>query len=372
MTNTQPEYSSSPDVFCRICHSPMQKIDTLNINGSNEYVLEYTLNKEFPIDVFFCQDCYHGQLASTISATHYNKYENLNLEFVGNTLMKNERKRQLDLLLSNATNKKLLIDIGCGTGVFLENARSHFAHIMGIEPSIKACQILKEKNIPYINNYFARDLLQDQLCDAFYCSQVVEHLENPLSTLKDIYAVCEKNAVGIIEVPNGQEILEHSLFSYLFNEHINYFSISSLTRLASKAGFLIEYCNSYDKKNIEILLRKQHNTDISFSKRQQNIIKLVQRLPKNKRISAWGGGVSAGNLMTITEQYVSIRNWYDINPGLHGKYYAGCQTVISRPTVSEIQDDDIILLFNSKYDKEIISDLRSKKFDFSGEIIIIQ
>lgn len=318
----------------------------------------------------YCFDCQHLQIPYILSWQHYDAYDEPDLQYITKHLLGEDRKRQLALLEKYAPQKKLLIDIGCDTGDFLESAQRYFAEVVGIEPSVKSCEILKRKGIHHINAYFTRDLFIDNPIDAFYSSQVFEHLAEPLTVMKDIYAVCRDGAVGIIEVPDGQKIWEAKSFGYVVNEHINYFSPLSLTLLAARSGFSVECCNAYDGKNIEILLRKERQKNKNFTDRRDKIIVFIKSLPQNKRISAFGAGKNSHALMRLIEKHLSITNWYDNNPAVQGRYVVNCATKISAPNSERIRQDDIILLFNTRYDHAIVDELRTK-YEYKGEIITI-
>jgi hypothetical protein len=98
------------------------------------------------------------------------------------------------------------------------------------------------------------------------------------------------------------------------------------------------------------------------------MITLISELPKNKTISAFGAGLNAKKLMLLIEKHIKIKNLYDNNPDVQGKYIAGCNTAIRAPDKMSVQKDDIILLFNTKFDREIQNELYNK-YEFRGEVI---
>jgi SAM-dependent methyltransferase len=349
----------------------MENVDAVAIQkNAGDYYAEYTPSDEVSLDVFYCYNCQHGQISNKVFDGFYKDYDRPYLNFSFTTLQRGEHKRQLSLLEKYARTKGLLVDIGCDTGAFLEEGGLIFKEIIGIEPSTVACEILKGKSIPYINDYFSKEVFQGRCCDAFFCAQVFEHLSDPLQVLSDLHSVCNEGAVGIIEVPDGQRIWEEKDVPYLIMEHINYWSPASLMRLATKVGFHVQYCNTYDGKNIEILLKKPLVRTKTFSEKRDKLVAFISQLPKDKRISAWGAGVPACDSMAIIEKHIAVSNWYDINPGLHGKYGAGCKTRISKPDAKNIKGDDIILLFNTKYDDQIKDNLRNQ-YKYDGQILAI-
>ena len=72
--------------------------------------------------------------------------------------------------------------------------------------------------------------------------QVFEHLTDLYSVLNYALEILEPGGVGLINVPNGQRIVEENLYHQIIAEHVNYFTPESLATMAKRAGFdLIEY-----------------------------------------------------------------------------------------------------------------------------------
>jgi len=357
------------EMECRICYNPMPYIESIMCgisSGANFYSKPIDI-ESYKIPIYYCYDCTHMQIPYLIPEEIYNEY--CYSGYVTNNYFSTERKRQIDFMCNVNKSRGLFIDIGCGEGSCLEIAKEKFDEVLGIEPSKVYGKILSDKRIPYITDYFSKELLGERRCDFFFSSQVFEHLTDPISVLKDIYSVCNDNGVGIIEVPNGELNWIEKDFTYIIPDHINYFSPQSLIKMANKAGFSVNYCNCYDGKNLEILLHKRVVIN-SFADMMQTIIKKLEDLPKNKEISFWGAGAKMFALLPLIEKHASIKNIYDNDPGKHNCYIPGCKTSIIKPSVESVNANDIIVLINTKYDQEIIDELR-EKYGYRGDIRVI-
>lgn len=113
-----------------------------------------------------------------------------------------EKIARLEKLLDKFSGKKIL-DVGCGTGGFLIEAKKRGAVVFGIDPSqtaVEICQLKGIKNVkvgvgenlPYPTNYF----------DIVYCYTVLEHVENVEKTLKEVVRVTKKQGKIYIHTPN--------------------------------------------------------------------------------------------------------------------------------------------------------------------------
>lgn len=143
--------------------------------------------------------------------------------------------------LINTPSKKLL-DIGCGTGDFLQVAQKKGWQVEGTEISQKAALDARRK---IEGQVFIGDLLTLDLPLASYdvitLFHVVEHLINPVIFLRKIKSLLKPNGLFFLETPNIGGIgfkLSGQKWSHLIPpEHISYFDPQSLDVALTKAGF---------------------------------------------------------------------------------------------------------------------------------------
>lgn len=159
-------------------------------------------------------------------------------------------------------NKKIenILDIGCGTG-------DVFFGLNKISPIIKNCKRidLVEPNINYLNsakkkfklinkvnflNLSIEDLNPNIRYDLITIVDVLEHVDRPLSILKSVKKILDKDGILVIIVPNAKSLHRYvgmdkkyikSLYalSQIDHEvgHQRYFDSEKLYKLVIKAGF---------------------------------------------------------------------------------------------------------------------------------------
>lgn len=143
--------------------------------------------------------------------------------------------------LSLIKKKKLVVaDVGCGVGVFLNKFLDSNTTI-AIEPNLIFDKYLKNKfdyKYNYLKNFSDNSKLKIDLLFSFH---VIEHLENPLNFLNEIYKVLKKGATAFIITPNDNEILNHNIprFKefYYRTVHNWYFNKDSMQNLVSLSKF---------------------------------------------------------------------------------------------------------------------------------------
>lgn len=109
--------------------------------------------------------------------------------------------RYLDLAKKISPQAKSLLEIGCGSGFFLEEAIKHgIPNVWGVEPSTNAAsqapQNLKGKIILDIMRpgLFPKDTTFDIIC----IFQVLDHMSDPVGTLKECQKLLSPNGVILI------------------------------------------------------------------------------------------------------------------------------------------------------------------------------
>ncbi len=170
---------------------------------------------------------------------------------------KSRRARMWDArlrFLEGVAGRGRLLDVGCGDGAFLEQARRRGWEVAGTEISSWAaahaaatlgravfCGELREAAYPEAH------------FDAVTLWHVLEHVTEPLSLLEEVRRILKPRGVLIVAVPNRNDRVMQAayrlvkrrrpkLFSLRDREpHLFHFSAASLTRLVALAGFAVAW-----------------------------------------------------------------------------------------------------------------------------------
>ncbi len=144
-----------------------------------------------------------------------------------------------------------MLEVGAAGGKFLVKAREQGYDVMGVEVSPDACRIAGSLGISHFCGELEDAKFQDGSFDAVYLGDVLEHLQRPFSTLKEIYRITAQGGVVGLSCPTNIGLLSSkaglSVYALLGRErvaplppyHLYEFTPGSLKALLTGAGFRV-------------------------------------------------------------------------------------------------------------------------------------
>jgi 2-polyprenyl-3-methyl-5-hydroxy-6-metoxy-1,4-benzoquinol methylase len=139
-----------------------------------------------------------------------------------------------------ARNARLL-EIGCGTGVFLAKAREHGFDVEGLELSSYAAEFVRSMGIPVQTKSIEDANFGEGTWDAIVMREVIEHLPHPLESLKTVRRWLKPGGILFMATGNydcPERKLKGSDWFYFMPEgHLYYFSNRTMQKYLRTAGF---------------------------------------------------------------------------------------------------------------------------------------
>jgi len=167
------------------------------------------------------------------------------------------------------TGGKKILDIGCGTGDFLNYMQNKKWEIDGIEKNEGARKIAIKKNNIKINSDLL-SLKEKDKYDVVTMWHVLEHIYYPQSYIKKIYKILKKDGVIIIAVPNCNSYdakkYKENWVAYDLPIHVSHFRKKDIYNIANK--------NNLKLKHVEpMFFDAYYISMLSSKKKGENIIK---------------------------------------------------------------------------------------------------
>jgi len=171
-------------------------------------------------------------------------------------------------------NKKVL-DVGCGTGLFAFSVAKKGATVLGIDFSSEAIEIAKSKHIHKNLQFTSSDIhtIKEKF-DVIVSNGTLEHMDNPLKTLRLLKNHLNKNGCIVITSPNWTNPRGHMLIPLmlLFDAPItlvdlHYFTPIDFKNFAKKLDMKLSW-KTFDQSwgNGKILVE-------DFKKRIPNVLR---------------------------------------------------------------------------------------------------
>jgi SAM-dependent methyltransferase len=152
----------------------------------------------------------------------------------------------LDRLEAGAGARGALLDIGCGTGTTLVEAKARGWQVLGLEPGRAAVEVARARlggvgAAEVLQGYFPAHLPADrQRFDAICILDVLEHFVDPIGFLGLVKRHLSPAGRLFVQVPNWDSLLvqlEGKASSVICTGHWSHFTPATLPAVLARAGF---------------------------------------------------------------------------------------------------------------------------------------
>ncbi|MDD7885971.1 bifunctional 2-polyprenyl-6-hydroxyphenol methylase/3-demethylubiquinol 3-O-methyltransferase UbiG [Flavivirga sp. 57AJ16] len=147
-------------------------------------------------------------------------------------------KKKLKLINSFSYKEKNLLDIGCGTGDFLQTAKQNNWKVYGIEPNKQARNIANKKTNDAVFKIEQLLKFDPASFDVITLWHVLEHLPNLEDHITIFKKLLKPNGTLIIAVPNYKsydaKYYKEFWAAYDVPRHLWHFNKKSISKLVSK------------------------------------------------------------------------------------------------------------------------------------------
>lgn len=145
------------------------------------------------------------------------------------------------------SDRRRLLDIGCGPGFFLDEGVARGWSVLGLEPSVHAADFVRQRGIDVVTSMFNEVFVDEykQSFDVVHMSSVLEHVRLPHQILAWAVKLLRPGGLICITCPNDfnplqtalVELQQYDSWWVVPDHHLNYFNFSSLERLIVRHGF---------------------------------------------------------------------------------------------------------------------------------------
>jgi methylation protein EvaC len=196
----------------------------------------------FELKVGFCPPCMMIQLMEKVNP---GKLYHHNYAFFSSTSehMAEHFKRFATSVMENYLKRSnpFVVEIGSNDGILLQHFSREGIRHLGVEPSANVAQAASQKGVQTICDFFNEDLAHKIVnrygkADAILGANVIAHIPYPNSVAKGVQILLNPGGVFVFEAPYQSYMLERAYYDQIYDEHVFYFSVTSLSRLCERNG----------------------------------------------------------------------------------------------------------------------------------------
>lgn len=367
--------------FCRLCHSTANR-HALTLTGmpreNHRLLRENEVDRDAAVElrIYRCAECGFVNLPLPVLQDGY--YE----EYVNAP----SNSRQMQLFLKEQAQHfvehfglsgKRVLEVGSGDGGFLRQLAEAGAIATGIEPSSAQCGLAQAQGLTVLQGYLDPERpLAEGPFDAFATRQVFEHVEDMRAFLAAIKAQLKPNAVGLVEVPNLDLLLEQDRFYDFIPEHVNYFGKSTLRLALEISGFeVIEVRPVQGDEALRALVRLPVRASLDrlglrVRSLKQQVSDFIEKHGRaGTRVAVWGAGGKGLSMLAVTD-LSRVDLLVDSDANKHGKYTPVSHLRVWPPEALLSHSIDVVVVMAPAYKREIADELRTR-LGFQGVIGVV-
>ena len=384
-------------VNCRSCGSPQLEV-VLSLGQTplaNSLLTKAQLKEPeatYPLDLAFCRACSLLQITETVPPeTLFRDY--LYFSSFSDTMLKHSEELADELIESRGLNgQSLVVEVASNDVYLLQFYQRRGIPVLGIEPALNVAKVaIEEKHIPTITEFFGADLAgqlaaKGQQADVVHAHNVLAHVANLNDFVDGFERLLKVGGIVVVEVPYVKDLLDRCEFDTIYHEHLCYYSLTALDRLARRHGIMAQDVRRVPihggslrvqfgrvgegevSQRVADLLQEEKSWGVdsvdvyrTFAQRVAGVRRELRELlgdlkQKGKRLAAYGAAAKGSTLLnyagigTETLDFVVDRSTYK-----QGRYMPGVHLPILPPARLLEAMPDYVLLLTWNFADEIMS-----------------
>jgi C-methyltransferase C-terminal domain/Putative zinc binding domain/Methyltransferase domain len=390
--------------YCVACGSANLK-PVLDLNTqplANSYKLSKDeVQQEFPLAINHCMHCHHVQLTHAVNPDLMFK-DYLYVSGTSKTLKDYFEwfsKFAEEYYRGYSGTPHSVLDIGCNDGTQLDTFLNKVATTYGVDPAENLYQKSSQHHNVYCG-YFNDDCLpffKGQYIDIINAQNVFAHNSNPLQFLQTASKLMGAQSIMFVQTSQADMILNNE-FDTIYHEHISFFNIKSMHRLAKRAGlnlidviktpihgtsylFVISKYRNRDA-HIDNLMAMEaakglysDDTYVKYAEKCKSVVReltdYVNRAGSNE--VGWnvvGYGAAAKGMTLLNFSKMKLDFIVDDNPLKQGRYTPGASIpIVTADKINELNDTTLFVPLAWNFFKEIKDKIKTRRNDPNDKFI---
>lgn len=371
---------------CRLCDSTDVSL-VLKLTPSppvDAYITKSRLGEKqesFPMDLYLCQDCGHGQLLDVVSPKLlFGDYIYTTSSSPG--LVDYFGKYAADVFAQlKLPANGMALDIGSNDGTLLSFFKAQGLRVLGVDPAKDIAAVATSKGIETLPEFFggqlAKKLRADRgLMDLVTANNVFAHSDTLGDMAEGVKLLLAPEGVFVFEVSYLLDMIENMVFDFIYHEHLSHHSVKPLQIFLRRHGlhlFAVECTPSKggtircfaqlaggprpEQPSVVQMLQREESFGLYRLKTYEEYAARVDQAKKQlqdllKKLTGEGktiGGYGASATGTVLTYHFDLGNVMrfiiDDNPLRQNRYSPGHHLpIVSSKVLAEEKPDYVIIL----------------------------
>lgn len=280
--------------ICRICQSQdLQKVVELTPTPpGNNFVFENDLDKleqTFPLDLYFCKNCFHIQLGHVVDPQYLFQNDYSYVSSTSSVFVKH-LSDYADYAVESLGLKKssLVIDIGSNDGTCLKHFKKLGMNVLGVDPATSIAEIANNDDIKTIADFFSFSLAQTIIkdygkADLITSHNACAHIDDLDGVISGVASLLKDNGVFVMEVGYFLDVFKNKWFDTIYHEHVDFHTVAPLQKLFSRFDMEVYKVDRISPQggSIRVFVQKSDGTR-KVDESLNNLIKLESNMEFNK------------------------------------------------------------------------------------------
>jgi SAM-dependent methyltransferase len=327
------------------------------------------------LDIFQCAAC--GLVQTSNEPVPY--YREVVRAAAFSEEMKAFRREQFDAFVrKHALHGKKLVEIGCGRGEYLSLFREAGVEAFGLEYAEESVRHCIEQGLNVARGFVERPdhALEHAPFDAFAVLNFLEHWPDPNASLSGIARNLSDSAIGLVEVPSFDMILQKNLFTEFISDHLCYFTRETLETLLRMNGFeVLECAEVWHGYILSAVVRKRKPCDVSQFDDTRHRLKseLDEFIRRHAEcgVAVWGAGHQALAAIALLELAGKIEYVVDSAPFKQNRFTPASHIPIVAPERLETEPVGAVIVMAASYSDEVAGTIR-RRWGSSIDVAILR
>ena len=231
---------------CLICAKALQRFLSFgNMPRANGFLSPEEFQSEYwyHLEIGLCDHCAMVQLTERVEPDRLFHENYAYFSSISTTMAAHFQKLAADVMARYlVTSNPLVVELGSNDGILLRHFADAGIRHVGIEPSANVAEVAVRRGVNTVCAFFDESVAQDIVAehghaDVVLAANVMCHIPDLHGVLKAIRQLLKPEGVLIFEDPYLGDILEKTAYDQIYDEHVFYFSVSSVQRLFSTHGY---------------------------------------------------------------------------------------------------------------------------------------